>query len=122
VSAIYSGGTLAYGEAASKYWAPRRYDAHSAGIEYTVPLARGVRMEARVMPGVVRADERARGIGAGPSGATWSPQVTAGTDLVVERSRWSAAVSAGYGQGARGDVAQQGYRAMSGAITVRARW
>lgn len=123
VSAIYSGGALAYSEAAGAYWAPRRYDAHAAGLEYSVPLARGVRVQARVMPGVVRADERARGLRGQPVGATsWAPQVTAGGDLVVERSRWSAAVSAGFGQGARGDAAQQGYRAMSGAITLRARW
>jgi tetratricopeptide (TPR) repeat protein len=123
VSAIYSGGALAYSEPAGAYWAPRRYDAHAAGIEYTLPLSRGVRVAARVMPGVVRADERARGVRGQPVGATaWSPQVTAGGDLVVERSRWSAAVSAGFGQGARGEAAQQGYRAMSGAVTLRARW
>ena len=88
-----------------------------------MPLARGVRVSARVMPGVVRSDERARGLGGQPLGpSNWAPQVSAGGDLVVERSRWSAAVSAGFGQGARGDAAQQGYRAMSGAITLRARW
>lgn len=123
VSAIYSGGALAYSDPAGAYWAPRRYDAHAAGLEYSVPLARGVRVSARVMPGVVRADERARGVRGQPVGATsWAPQVSAGGDFVVERSRWSAAVSAGFGQGARGDAAQQGYRAMSGAITLRARW
>ena len=121
LSAVYSGGTLAFGQPSSAYWTPERYTSHAAGVEYAMVPRAGVRVAARVLPGVGRSDERLQAAPGGSASGAWTRQLGAGADVVVDRSNWSVRLSGSYGDGSRGG-GQAGYRSLAGTAAVRVSW
>ena len=118
-SALYSGGTLGYSGRSDAYWDPLRYTSHSAGVEYAWANARGVRLAARVLPGVGRTSEAivAPGGGTARLAPVSAPQLSTSGEAALRRGRWDVGVSGGYGRGRDG-----GYQQLQGSVRVKLDW
>ena len=120
--AVYSGGVLGFREAGGAYWDPERYTTHSAGVEFVRPVG-ALQVSVRALPGVSRSAERLTlAPGVRPDAPQWSRQFSGGADVALRRPTWEAAVSGGYGYGARGGGGQAGYQSLNGTLRVRATW
>ena len=120
--AVYAAGAMAYARAGEGYWHPESYVSHSAGLAFETSVRPGVTVVARVMPGVGRANERLAMVPGAAAPMPWTPQLSVGGGIAVRRGRWIGAVEGNYGAGARGGGRADGYRAISGTLTLRVDW
>ena len=118
-SALYSGGTLGYSGRSDTYWDPVRYTSHSAGVEYAWSNERGVRLAARVLPGVGRTTEAivAPGGGTARLAPVSAPQLSTSGEASLRRGRWDLGVTGGYGRGREGS-----YQQLQGSVRVKLDW
>jgi hypothetical protein len=115
-SVLYNGFAVGYSARSDRYWDPRLFNSHGAGLGYTYQRGGALRVAARVLPGIGRATESfTSGGGASVRGrARTAAQLQTGGEIGYRIRRWDIAFAAGYNRGREGE-----YQSLNSTLRLR---